>query len=683
MSMPAEGRLSVTAPRSNGRIVGGRAVALRQLLIILCHLALLSLVTDGAWARPQAVNGALDLSAVDIAEGGPVSLDGGWEFYPGRLLSPQALAQQGRSAPVDYLHLPGSWAGFEKDGRSLDGSGVATFRLRVVPPRYQGNLALRVFDVRSAYRLWVNGQVVSARGVVGESVEFERYEPSLDMLVLRDGDATLDLVLQVSNHHYRDGGVIAPILLGTDAAIWSGQAQRWALALFFVGSLLVMGCYHLFYWRFHRSNPVPLYFGLYCLLWMGNFIASNASEWALLLFFPGASVDAMERFNALCFFLSLPIGYLFFSSMFPCEFSRKLLRAVWGVFSLFFLVALGASMITLQSSMPYAYLLSVALIVYCLLRLFRARRLRRQGAAYLLVGFAILGVVAVNDMLNDLQLIRTPYLLPAGMFCFILAQGFALALSFSRAFSSVAALSADLEERNRALEQQAVERGRLEREIVNASENERRCLGLDLHDGLCQELTAARLRCTVLERKQAVSGQGDAELAELSLLLDHSVNHAYDLVRGLWPLDLEQGGMGISFLEEFCNRLALSKDVGIRLRNFRSCAIFPMDDAIHLYRIAQEAINNAVRHAKASLIEVSLECAFPVGELKLVVSDNGVGIGGGATIRTPGGLGMRIMAHRARMIGGALAVGAAEGGGTEVVCTIPCGRCARLKDETE
>ena len=674
--MRAELRLSATAPQSNGWVAWQRPAAWRKSLVILCHLTLLFLAMSGAWAQPLAVNGALDLSAVDIAESGPLGLDGDWEFFPGRLFSPTELASPARSVAADYLSLPGAWTGFEKDGRELDGTGVATLRLRVVAPHHR-SLALRVFDVRSAYRLWVNGEVVSARGIVGESAESERYEPSLDMAVLRDGDQTLDLVLQVSNHHYRDGGVIAPIMLGTEQAIWSGQTQRWALALFFVGGLLVMGCYHLFYWRFHRANPVPLYFGLYCLLWMGNYIASNASEWALLLFFPGASIDFMERFNALCFFVSLPIGYLFFSSMFPREFSKKLLRAIWMVFSVFVLLALAASMITLQSSMPYAYLLSVVLIVYCLLRLFRARRLRREGAIYLLVGFAILGLIAVNDMLNDLQLIRTVYLVPAGMFCFILAQGFALALSFSRAFSAVEALSTDLEQRNRALEEQEVERARLEHEIVNASENERRCLGLDLHDGLCQELTAARLRCTVLERKHEACGQGDAELAELSLLLDHSVNHAYDLVRGLWPLDLGQAGMGISFLEEFCSRLALSTGVIIRLRNFHSCAIFPPDDAIHLYRIAQEAINNAVRHAKASLIEVSLECATPAGELKLCVRDNGIGIGGEVKDRSPGGLGMRIMAHRARMIGGGLAVGTAAGGGVEVVCAIPCGRCAR------
>ena len=644
---------------------------------MLGALLLFFCLVDGAWARPSSVNGVLDLSAQNAAESGPLSLDGDWEFYPGQLLSPQALATPGRLTPVGYMSLPGSWSGVEKDGHSLAGSGVATFRLRVVAPRHQGRLALRVFDVRSAYRLWVNGEVVSTRGIVGEGAEAERPEPSLDMVVLRDDDKTLDLVLQVSNHHYRDGGVIAPIMLGTDQAIWSGQTQRWALALFFVGALLVMGCYHLFYWRFHRSNRVPLYFGLYCLLWMGNFIASNASEWVLLLFFPGASIDLMERFNALCFFLSLPIGYLFFRSMFPCEFSRKLLWAIWAVFSVFVLLALTASMITLQSSMPFAYLLSVVLIVYCLLRLFRARRLRREGAGYLLAGFAILGLLAVNDMLNDLQLIRTVYLVPAGMFCFILAQGFAFALSFSRAFSAVEALSTDLEQRNRALEQQEVERARLEREIVNASENERRCLGLDLHDGLCQELIAARLRCTVLERKHAASGNSGAGLVELSQLLDHSVNHAYDLVRGLWPLDLEQSGMGLSFLEDFCNRLALSKGIAIRLCNFRSCAIFPRDDAIHLYRIAQEAINNAVRHAQATLIEVSLECASPAGELKLCIRDNGIGIGGAATIHSPGGLGMRLMAHRARMIGGGLAVGTAAGGGTEVVCAIPCGRCAR------
>ena len=640
-----------------------------RILVLLCCLAC------SAWAQPSAVNGVLDLRAVNLAGEGPVRLDGNWDFYPGQLLAPAAFAGADSSA-AQHFAVPASWNGYRKDGRPLDGVGVATFRIQVLPPKGSGDLALRIFDVHSAYRLWLNGKLISAKGVVGESAETEVADPSLDMPVIRADGSPLELVLEVSNHHYREGGVTTSILLGTEAAIRSGQSQRWALTLFFVGSMLTMGCYHLFYFAFRRSHTSPLYFGLYCLLWMGNFIASSASDWVIRLFFPEAPADWLQRIDSVCFFLSVPVGYCFFRSLFPAEFSAKILRVAWVFFGVLALLALIVPIMTLQSIIPLSYFSSLLLIVYCLSRLSKARHLGREGASFILFGFGILGLIAANDMLNDLQVFRSAYLFPVGMFFFIISQGFAFSLSLSRAFASVERLSADLEGRNLALEQEAVERARLEKEVVNISENERRCLSLDLHDGLCQELTAARLRCSVLERKFNDGWQGDAELAQISLLLDSSVNQAYELSRGLWPLDHDQPGMN-TVLEDFCRRLAASSGITIKVRNLRACPAGPDENLIHLYRIAQEAINNAVRHAEASLIEVSIDCVSHPDLLTLRVRDDGVGFGNAPASTAQGGLGVRIMAHRARIIGGVLKIAAIEGGGTEVACRILCEHCRR------
>ena len=650
-----------------------RAAAARSLFVTL--LIVLGALASSAWALPLAAKGWLDLRAVDLARS--VRLDGEWEFYPGRLLSPPAFAGPNPVLAADHLALPGSWRGFVKDGRELDGSGVATFRLQILPPPHGERLALRIFDVQSAYRLWANGKLVSARGLVGDRPESERADPSLDTPTLPDDGTPLELVLEVSNHHYRDGGLNSSIVLGSEQGIRSSQSRRWALALFFVGGLLVMGCYHLFYYGFRRSHTAPLYFGLYCLLWMANFLASRSSDWVILLFLPAASADWLQRVDATCFLLSVPVGYLYFRSLFPDEFSPTIFKASAALFGGFIAFALGASLSTVQFVLPFSYLASLLLIVYSLARLNKARRQRREGASFILGGFAILGVIAANDMLNDLQLIRSVDLIHVGMFCFIISQGFAFSLGLSRAFFAVESLSADLEERNLALELEVAERVRLEHEIVNTSENERRCLSQDLHDGLCQDLTAARLRYSVLERKLGGAGQGGAELAELARLLDASVNHAYELSRGLWPIDHEPPGMS-AFLEDFCRRLAASHGITITVRNLRACSIYPKDNSNHLYRIAQEAINNAVKHARASLIEVSLDCAAEHALLTLCVRDNGVGIDcANPASSVQGGLGLRIMAHRARMIGGELTIENAKGGGTEVTCRILCEHCVQ------
>ncbi|MBS1197692.1 MAG: integral rane sensor signal transduction histidine kinase [Proteobacteria bacterium] len=635
----------------------------RYLIFRLPVLILLWSLLGSAWATPLASKGVIDLASLNFESAGSVRLDGDWEFYPGQLLNPATFPPSGSLSP-DYLAFPASWNGFTKDGRKLEGSGVATFRLRILPPKKEGDLALRLFDVHSAYRLWLNGKLISAQGVVGESVGKEVAHPSLDMPVFRSDGSPIELVLEVSNHFYDNGGVTSSILIGSEQTIRNEQARQWGIALFFIGALLVMGCYHLFYYCFRRSDAAPLYFGLYCLLWMANFMASNASVWAIRLFIPEISFEFLHRFDLACFFLSIPVGYMFFRSLFTEEFSLRVqkLTQIMGV--AFFLLAFLLPVRILLGVVPYYYLISLLLIAYCLLRLVEAHRKRREAAGFILAGFFILGLIAANDMLADLGMIRSEYLIHVGIFIFILAQGFAFSLKFSRSFSAVERLSTELEGRNQALEEEMIERARLESEIVNVSENERRCLSHDLHDGLCQQLTAARLRCSVLERSM-----GGKELTQLSSLLEESVNHSYDLARGLWPVRLDQHGIS-SFLEDICRRLAESSGIDIVVRQSRACANCQNESLIQLYRIASEAVSNAVKHARASRIDVSLDCLANSPMIELSVLDNGVGRQ--AASSSPGGMGMRIMAHRARTVGGELKVEDAEGGGTLVGCKIEC-----------
>lgn len=627
-------------------------------------------------ATPKARQGILDLRAADFACGDVLALDGEWEFHPGQLLSPEQLHAADRPASAAYLDLPTAWNTYAL--QNVDGRGVATLRLQVLPPAKAQDLTLRVFDIHSAYRLWLDGRLIAARGSVGRDRASEVADPAIDLPVIRSSGAPFELVLEISNHVYRDGGVTAPLLLGSDAAIRQLQSRNWGVALFFVGSLLVMGGYHLFFYFFGRRSVAPLYFGLYCLLWAGNFAASNASDWVLRLFVADLPIGGLNRFDSICFFFSVPVGYCFFRSLFPAEFSLRVQQVSFWLAGAFGLLALCAPLPTLHSAIPVFYLVSFVLIAYSILRLAVARRRGREGAGFILAGFVALGVIAANDMLYDLQLIRSVFLIPVGMFFFIVAQGFALSLNFSRNFASIERLSGELERRNRALEAEIGERVRLEREIVNVAENERRCLGHDLHDGLCQQLTAARLRCFAMESAPADSAQAKADLAALSALLEESVNVAYDLARGLWPVEHE--GQGTSaLLQEFCRRMAASHGVAIEVHESRACQICGNDDLIQLCRIAQEAVSNAVKHARATRIEVCLDCASSFGTVTLRVRDDGIGRAAASAEASPGGLGMRIMAHRARAIGGDLLVLDVAGGGTEVGCKMTCQHCAQRR----
>ncbi|MBI5656357.1 MAG: sensor histidine kinase, partial [Geobacter sp.] len=156
-------------------------------------------------------------------------------------------------------------------------------------------------------------------------------------------------------------------------------------------------------------------------------------------------------------------------------------------------------------------------------------------------------------------------------------------------------------------------------------------------------------------------------MKRLSSLLEESVNHAYDLSRGLWPVEHDPQGVSAS-LDELTRRLAESSGIAIYFIQERGCADCSHGSVTHLYRIAKEAITNAVKHARGSRIVVGLDCR-DCTRLTLTVRDNGVGRS--AASRTAGGLGMGIMEHRAKVIGGTLTVSDAQGGGTVVTCVVP------------
>jgi PAS domain S-box-containing protein len=220
------------------------------------------------------------------------------------------------------------------------------------------------------------------------------------------------------------------------------------------------------------------------------------------------------------------------------------------------------------------------------------------------------------------------------------------------------------------------EQRRLEQEVLRISDEERRRIGQDLHDGLGQMLTGVGMLAEGLARRLGRSDSPQADAAhEIAELIREADRFARSLARGLVPVELEQGGL----------RGALERLTGHAERLFGvACTLdYPpglegLDNperTIHLYRVAQEAVSNAVQHGKAAHVTLSLEQQG--GYLALRITDDGVGIGAPPAAEGAGGaagelrgMGLRIMRYRARFLGAALDIGPAEGGGTCVALTL-------------
>lgn len=663
---------SVSDTCSNGarmpRPRAGLGVALALLLLLSC----LGCVRQDE-QTPVARQGVLDLSGWDAARDGPVALSGQWAFYWDRLLDPEDFqSAAGLHEPSGYLDFPESWKGYPLHGQSLPGRGQATFRLRLLPGQGVRQLALRLFAIHAAYRLWADGRLIAASGVVGASRETEIPHRSLVFAMLETRSAPVDLVLQVSNHALRRGGVLQPIELGLPDQLERAHILRWAWAMFCAGSLLIMAVYHFALYFMRKKEASTLYFGLGCIVFACIYATLDSSDWLVTLFDREANPERIARICLFAFAVAGSVLYRFYRSLYPKEFI-VLIQYVCDIRSVVFgLIVFTQPEHVVYDALPWLAIVAFFLNICYLVLLLLCLRHGQDGALVLLLGFLILSATSLNEIYWHIFSFNGLNLLPFGLLAFVLSQALAMAQRFTNAFTAVENLSS-------SLCTEMDERTRLEREIVSVSEEERRRLSHDLHDGLCQQLAGTRLRCSALARHPIAEREVATEVAAIAGLLNHSVSQAYDLSRGLWPVEHGPGEVGAS-LAELARRIGVSSGVRIDYVEDLACAPCHNEHLVQLYRIAQEAVANAVKHASPGRITVSLGCG-PDRRLTLAVCDNG--IGRRMAFPSVGGLGMRIMAYRAKMIGATLAIDDAAAGGTIVACSLTCAAARTTREHAD
>jgi PAS domain S-box-containing protein len=229
--------------------------------------------------------------------------------------------------------------------------------------------------------------------------------------------------------------------------------------------------------------------------------------------------------------------------------------------------------------------------------------------------------------------------------------------------------TADLKTANTQLEAAIVERQRLEQELLDITEKERRRIGLDLHDDLGQKLSGIALMTKGLELRLA-KDQTHALLAQdaarIHGLVQQAMNHASDLAHDLATLDLKEGDLAAALNELAAHARDLFE---IPCRFKAEGHIPPLDINVirQLYKIAQEAVTNAIKHGKAKRVEISL--ADGSDHLILTVQNSGLPFPDLKSHST--GMGLRIMNYRASLIGATLDIRATGSRGTLVTCSVP------------
>jgi PAS domain S-box-containing protein len=215
------------------------------------------------------------------------------------------------------------------------------------------------------------------------------------------------------------------------------------------------------------------------------------------------------------------------------------------------------------------------------------------------------------------------------------------------------------------------ERKHLEKALLEISAREQRRIGQDLHDGLGQHLTGIAFMAKVHEAKLAEKDNAEAEdAAKIVKLVNEAIHKTRELSRGLLPVVAESQGL-MSALQMWAAEV---EDIfGVSCRFQCEAPVLIHDDtmATHLYHIAQEAVNNAIKHGDPRRIAIELSSAN--GHGRLVIRDDGKGFPEGSA--SSQGMGLHIMNYRAGMIGGVLEIRPDPARGTIITCIFPVSDC--------
>jgi signal transduction histidine kinase len=224
-----------------------------------------------------------------------------------------------------------------------------------------------------------------------------------------------------------------------------------------------------------------------------------------------------------------------------------------------------------------------------------------------------------------------------------------------------------VEQRTESLRLEIQERSRLQKELLEIAEAEQRRIGQDLHDSLGQHLTATALAGKVLAKRLANKSTVEPAMADrMVAMVEEAIELTRNLAHSLHPVEMEADGLGDALLNLATN-LSTAFNVSCRLQHSGAVVLNDPRVGVHLYRIAQEAASNAIRHGRARNVVISLDATSK--SIMLSVTDDGTGLP--ADARTKKGMGLRIMDYRADMIGATFDIQNLPAGGARAVCVLP------------
>lgn len=567
--------------------------------------------------QPAVQQGTIRLTGWDFEEQGYISLAGEWEFYWQQLYTPQDF-QLGKNTTPNYINFPALWtdlaassAAITDNPSPISSQGYATYRLNIINDTLLPVMAIEMPDVYTAYRLYLNGEIIAENGEVGttriQSIPY--WQPKTISIALHRTHN--QLILHISNFHHNKGGISQPLLLGTNQTLSQKRESEVSYALLLTGSLLMGGLFFLGLFLFGRQDRAMLYFSLFCLAYSYRIVGSDLYVLHSLTDWNWALTTRLEYISL---YMSIAFFVEFIIELFPKEVYKPILRIYQAVCLALTLLTLVLPAYIFTQVVNY-YLVSLALyLLYGAFIFIRATWARREGAIYALVSVLILFSVFILTIAAYFGVLPTlPFVYFVGYLLFFFFQSLILSYRFAATYQRAT--------------HAAQEGARAKSEFLATMSHEIRT-PMNGIIGMTTLLAQTPLTDEQQDYTETIRVSGENLLTIVNEILDFSKVEAGHMELEKHPFEIETA------IEEVLDVLSVkanSKRLDVWYKIHREVPTVLLGDVTRLKQILTNLIGNALKFTDEGDVFIEVQPSdenTPDGKTSLLfsVKDTGIGI---------------------------------------------------------
>lgn len=603
-----------------------------------------TLTSASAMDDLHAKQGHIRITKEQLEQNGTLTLDGEWEFYWQKLLTPDDLRMSDSTHTPVLISVPGSWANSRYDAEQYSKYGYATYRLVV---HLDESLVGKVFslyipNVATAYQLWINNEQIGSNGIVGTSRESMIPKNYAKVVTFQANNETIELLIQVSSYHQRKAGIWESISFGTADRILSLRVFNLIFQSIVIGAILIMGLHHLVLFFFRRKEYPPLLLAIACFaVAIRTLLLKDA---ILVHLFPQISWElavTLEYISALVALLS----FLLFIrlELFP-NFSIKIVRILVLVISLYGGFILFTPPYIFTSTFPFYQSLVLFIMTSILITSVLAVYKKKQGSYINLTAMLVLFLAILNDLLYFGEWISTDEFVSLGLLFYLFMQSFHISRRISRSFDRVDCLSKKLKELNHSLELQVEQRTQELREVndsLQKIEQSRKRLFASVSHELKTPLTF--IQGYIKAMIDGVVSKDDSSLLRTvysdTQMMTHMINDLQELS------SLESGHVSLQYTEVdvrsymqqlFHEQRSVIHNKGLQYDfiesgdyAFYETKVMCLIDPIRVKQVYLNFLVNAQNHTPVGgriSVEVDVPSRSNRNEIKVAIRDTGQGI---------------------------------------------------------